>query len=411
MKAAVISVGTELVQGEIVDTNSAWLARELAELGIDPIRHTTVGDDEAALAAAVTCAVALADIVIVTGGIGPTPDDITRQAIARVAGAPLVRDAAALAHIEGMFRSWGREMPPVNAIQADFPKGSEVIDNPRGTAPGFRITIKGTEIVVLPGVPSEMKAMWLATVRPALAGRGGGVLVTRTVNCFGRGEADITEVIKDLMAAGRNPLVGDTAEDAVIKVRIRARAATLDEALVLIAADKAEIRRRLGDAVFGEDDDTLGSVVAGELIARGLTVSVAESCTGGLVSARLTDISGISAAFTQGIVAYSNETKMRLVGVKPETLSKFGAVSDATARELAEGARRSAGADYGISATGIAGPAGGSLEKPVGLVYVAVASARGTTSRELRLRQTRDQIRDRAVKHLLNMLRLELAGR
>jgi len=408
MNAEIVAAGTELVLGERINTNSAYLAVQLAEIGVTPVLHTIVGDDEEAFVAVLKRAVKESDLVIITGGIGPTLDDITRQTAARVAGVPLVRDAKALERIEGLFRSWGREMKPSNAVQADFPKGAAVIDNPRGTAPGFRMRVEKCEIVVLPGVPSEMKAMWEASVRPTLVGASGEAIVAKSINCFGAGESDITEAIKDMMAPGRNPLVGDTAEDAVIKVRVRARAGTYDEAVGLIEDDMAEVRSRLGQLVFGQDDDTLESVVGGLLISRGLTIAVAESCTGGLVSKRLTDISGISAAFIQGIVAYSNASKTALLGVAPKLIADFGAVSEPVARAMAEGARKSAGADYGISVTGIAGPTGGTPEKPVGLVHVAVASRRGTTCRELRLRGDRAQIRDRAAKHLLNILRLDI---
>jgi nicotinamide-nucleotide amidase len=406
MKSAILCVGSELVLGEILNTNSAWLAVRLAEIGIETIRHETVGDDEPKLIDSLLHSASDVDVVIVTGGIGPTPDDITRQALAKAAGVGLVRDQGALLHIEHLFAGWGRKMSASNAIQADFPEGSVIIPNPRGTAAGFRMPLGRAEVFVLPGVPSEMKAMWDETVRNLLLGRGnGGAVVTRTVNCFGRGEADVTDQIKDLMAPGRNPSVGDTAEDAVIKVRIRATGDTRDAAMKLIEATKADVRRRLGDCVFGEDDDTLHSTVLRMLIERGATLATAESCTGGLIAKLLTDISGSSAAFIQGVVAYHNEAKVRLLGVPRELIEKHGAVSEPVARAMGEGARSSAGTDYAISITGIAGPTGGTSEKPVGLVYIAVASARGTESREIRLRGTRDQVRDRSAKQALNLLR------
>ena len=409
MKAEILCVGSELVLGEILNTNSAWLAVRLAEIGVETVHHTTVGDEMPCLVAVLRHATTRADVVLVTGGIGPTPDDITRQAVALVAGVPLVRDAGALEHIAEMFRGWGRTMSESNAIQADFPKASVIVPNPRGTAAGFRVAIGKSEVIVLPGVPSEMRAMWDETVRPYLAARAGsGVVLTRTVNCFGRGEADITDAIKDLMEPGRNPSVGDTAEDAVIKIRMRATAPTIDEALTLIAATRREVRRRLGDVVFGDDGDTLESVVMAELLRRGETISVAESCTGGLVSKRLTDIPGSSGAFIEGVVAYSNETKTKRVGVPKALLEKHGAVSEPVARALAEGIREMAGTTYGLGITGIAGPSGGTPEKPVGLVYIAVAGPRGTEARELRMRGSRDQVRDRATKGLLNVFRLIL---
>jgi len=409
MKSAILCVGSELVLGEIVNTNSAWLAIHLAEIGLETIRHETVGDDEPRLIDSLLHSVSDADVVIITGGIGPTPDDITRQALAKAAGVPLVRDSGALAHIEHLFAGWGRKMSPSNAIQADFPEGSTIIPNPRGTAAGFRMPLGRSEVFVLPGVPSEMKAMWEESVRNILLGKGnGGAVVTGTVNCFGRGEADITDQIKDLMAPGRNPSVGDTAEDAVIKVRIRATADTRDAAMKMIEATKADVKRRLGDCVFGEDDDTLHSMVLRMLIERKATVATAESCTGGLIAKLFTDISGSSAAFIQGVVAYHNEAKVRLLGVPRELIEKHGAVSEQVARAMAEGARAAASTDYAISVTGIAGPTGGTPEKPVGLVYIAAASARGVESREIRLRGTREQIRDRAAKQALNLLRMVL---
>ena len=408
MKAEIICSGAELVLGERINTNSAYLAAQLTELGVEPILHTIVGDEEETFAQVLARAVDTSDLVIITGGIGPTLDDVTRQTVARVAGVPLVRDGKVLEHIEGLFRAWGRQMKPSNAVQADFPAGAAVIANPRGTAPGFRIKIKKCDVFVLPGPPAEMKPMWEASVRPALAGASGEILVTRTVNCFGKGESDIADMVRDLMTPGRNPLVGDTAEEAIIKLRIRARARTFEDAIGLIDETKAVIRSRLGDVIFGEDDDTLESAVANLLISRRLTLSTAESCTGGLVAKMLTDISGVSASLIQGIVAYSNQSKVRLLGVPRQLIGRFGAVSEPVARVMAEGARNSAGADYGLSVTGVAGPTGGTPEKPVGLVYIAVASGRATVARELRIRGDRAQVRDRAAKNALNMLRLEI---
>ncbi len=408
--AVVISVGTELVRGEILDTNAAYLSREMAQIGIETVGHVTVGDNREALAQAVSRAASACEVVIVTGGIGPTPDDITREAVARAAGVELVRDGATLAHIEEIFTSRGRTMSPNNAVQADFPRGATIIANPRGTAPGFRVKVARAEVIVLPGVPIEMKMMWDQAVRDYLSTMGAGVLITRTVNCFGRGESDISEAIGDLMQPGRNPLVGDTAEEGIIKIRIRATAATRTQAIDLIDRIKSQVKERLGDTVFGEDSQTLESVVVGALLERGLTVTVAESCTGGLLAKRITDISGSSGCFTQGIVAYHNDAKVALLGVAPGLLSEHGAVSDQVARAMAEGARVRAGSDFALSTTGIAGPAGGTSLKPVGLVYIALASADGTVSKRLQLRGKRAEVRDRASKHALNLLRLHIIG-
>lgn len=410
MNAEIVCVGTELALGEILNTNSAWLARELAEIGIETLHHSTVGDGRKEMADAISHAAGRTDFVIVTGGIGPTPDDITRQVVAEVAGVELVRDEPSLAHIRGLFAGWGREMAQSNAIQADFPAGSRIIPNPNGTAAGFHMPLGRAHIFVLPGVPAEMRAMWKDTVRPYLCGKTSGVVITRTVNCYGRGESEITDIIRDLMEPGRNPLVGDTAEDSIIKIRLRATAGTIEEALSLVAGTKAEIAGRLPDVVFGEDDDTLESAVVKLLRARGLTVAVAESCTGGLVAKRLTDIAGSSAVFIQGVVAYSNDAKTRLLGVPAKLIEKHGAVSAEVARSMAQGVRDSAGADFGLGVTGIAGPEGGTPEKPVGLVYVAIASESGVESRELHLRGDRERVRDRTTKTILNILRLAIGN-
>jgi len=409
MKAAIVSVGTELTSGEIIDTNSAFLARELAALGMATRLHVSVGDDEDDLVDAVASAAALAEIVLVTGGIGPTPDDITRQALACAAGVPLVRNEEVLDHIRGMFSSWGREMSENNAIQADFPEGSTIIANPRGTAAGFNVKIAGAQVIVMPGVPGEMKLMWNETVRDFLRRLAdGGIIVTGTVDCFGLGESDITQKIGDLMAPGLNPSVGDTAEDGVIRVRIRAHAETQDEALQMVAAVKRDVCSRLGDVVFGEDGATLEGAVVRALLERNLTLSIAESCTGGLLAGRITDVPGASGCFMEGVVAYHNAAKTRLLGVREALIAENGAVSREVALAMADGMRKRAGTDFAISTTGIAGPSGGTPHKPVGLVFAAVSSPGGTKCRRLELRGDRGQVRDRACKIALNMLRLEI---
>lgn len=411
MKAVIISVGAELVSGEITDTNAAFLSRELGSLGIETLRHICVGDDEEALAAAMREGAALGKVVIVTGGIGPTPDDITRQATALAAQAPLMRNQDVLEHIRGMFASWGRgrEMSENNAVQADFPEGAEVIENPHGTAAGFAVMISGTETIVLPGVPREMKLMWEHSVRERLTGRSPHVLVARTLNCFGLGESDISNKLGDLMAPGANPSVGDTAEEGVIRIRIRGSAETRKQAEAMVAATTARVRERLGEIVFGIDETTLQEAVVGKLLAGGLTVAVAESCTGGMVCRRITDVPGASGCFLEGVVAYHNDAKVRLLGVGQNLLERHGAVSGEVAAAMAEGVRERANSDWGLSTTGIAGPSGGTPEKPVGLVYVALCGPSGTQAHELRLRGSRFDVRDRTTKRLLNMLRLELA--
>lgn len=406
VKAVVVSVGAELVSGDITDTNAAWLSRELADLGIPTVRHTCVADDEAALAETLAQSARIADLVVVTGGIGPTPDDITRQAAARATGSELVLDPGALAHIEELFAGWGRTMSRNNRVQALFPAGATVIENPRGTAAGFSVPLGMAEVIVMPGVPAEMKLMWTANVRERLAGKVSERIVSGSVDCFGRGESDITRELADLMVAGRNPAVGDTAEDAIIRIRIRATARDRDEGRRLVDADKAEIIRRLGDIVFGEDGESLQSAVVEALVASGKTLSVAESCTGGLLGAAITDIPGASRSFLEGITAYHNDVKVRLLGVPQDLIERHGAVSEEVATAMAEGVRARSGADFALSTTGIAGPSGGTPEKPVGLVWIAASSAERTVTRRLNLRGDRATVRDRTVKHALNLLRL-----
>ncbi len=406
MKAAIISVGSELVCGHTVDSNASWLSRELTDIGIPTVRHSCVGDDERGLADTVAQSAALAEVVLVTGGIGPTPDDITRQAVARAAGVELTVNESVLRRIEERFSSWGRRMSANNRIQAFFPQGAEVIENARGTAAGFAVKAGTSEVIVLPGVPAEMKSMWVEHVRGRLACRVSSAIASGSVDCFGRGESDITAELHDLMAPGRNPAVGDTAEDAIIRIRICAAADTIQEASALLERDRVEITRRLGEIVFGNDGESLQGAVVKALVGRKKTLSTAESCTGGLLSGAVTEVPGASACFLEGITAYHNDAKVRLLGVSRALIEKHGAVSEEVAGAMAEGARRLSGADYALSTTGIAGPSGGTPDKPVGLVSIAATSSERTICRTLHLRGDRATVRDRTVKHALNLLRI-----
>jgi nicotinamide-nucleotide amidase len=406
MNAVIVSIGTELVAGQSVDTNAAWLSARLTRLGIRVLEHITVGDDLAAIRGAVTRALDASELVIVTGGLGPTPDDLTREALAAAIGRPLEQNAG------GLFERWQRPMPDSNKVQAMIPAGCDVIPNDRGTAPGIRYDGEGGRLFALPGVPAEMQAMFEAGVAPVLAGQtaGEGMREGRVL-CFGISEARIGELLGDLMRRDRNPLVGTTASHGVIGVRGVARGDDQGDAETLLAADLAQIRRRLGPAVFGEEDDTLESVVARLLWECGRTVATAESCTGGLLAKRLTDIPGSSAYFLQGYVTYSNQAKCDLLGVPSELIASHGAVSEPVARAMASGCRTAAGADYAVSITGIAGPAGGSPpEKPVGLIYLGLAhGAEVEVKRQLFGDHLgRAEIRGRACSVALNMLRLRL---
>jgi nicotinamide-nucleotide amidase len=422
MKSVIISCGTEIVTGQCVDTNSAWLSQRLTAGGVEVIAHTSVGDDLERISDAIRRGRAEADLVIITGGLGPTRDDVTRDAVAMALERPLQENAEALAQITEFFRRWQREMPESNRVQAMIPQGCEVIPNPRGTAPGIAyietagasaspLTKGGIRgVVALPGVPAEMKAMYEAYVAPRIGHEGGPCTLSARLHCFGISEAKVGETLADLMARGRNPLVGTTASQAVITVRILASGENGPVARTLLDTDRSEIGRRLGSVVFGEEDDTLHSVVARLLLERRQTVATAESCTGGLLGKLLTDVPGSSAYFLRGYIVYSNEAKRDLLGVPVEMVERHGTVSEEVARHLASSARVRAASNVAVSITGIAGPGGGSQEKPVGLVYIGLAHAEGTEVRRILFGDhlAREEIRDRSCKTALNMLRIKL---
>ncbi len=414
VNAVIISIGTELVTGQCVDTNSAWLSGEISRFATQIVEHVTVGDDADRLERTIRRAVGDADIVIMTGGLGPTADDITRGALAAAIGKPLEENAEALDQIRTLFERWQRPMSDANRVQAMVPRGCEVIPNGRGTAPGIRYRGEQTQVFALPGVPSEMKAMFAAAIEPVIsAATGGSATVTARLLCYGIHEAKVGELLADLMDRTRNPLVGTTASEAVISVRVMARSTNPEEARRLLEADLAEIRTRLGRAVFGEGDESLQEVVARLLVQQGKTVATAESCTGGLLAKRFTDIPGSSAYFLRGYVTYSNEAKSSLLQVSPELIDTHGAVSEPVARAMASGCRTLAGTDLAMSITGIAGPDGGNPpDKPVGLVYIGLADLKGVEVRRVLLSDhlNRREIRDRSCKSALNLLRLRLLG-
>ncbi len=407
MQAEILSVGDEVVSGQIVDSNAAWLSQRLADLGIVVAAHAAVRDIQSEIVEAVKLAAGRSEVVIVTGGLGPTHDDLTREAVAAAAGAELVLDPPSLEHVEQIFAARGIEMPASNAKQATVPRGSDVFPNATGTAAGFRVDIGAASVFVLPGVPREMKAMFEGAAVPLLP-KGDGAIAVRMLKCFGMSESLISEKLAAQMELVGDPKVAFLASEGIISVKFTSRAATRAAALGLIEPELAKARSLLGDAVFGDDADTLEQVVARLLESQGRTLAVAESCTGGLVGACLTDVPGISAHFLEGVVTYSNASKTRLLGVPAELFDTAGAVSADVARWMAEGVRERSGADIGVGITGIAGPTGGSAAKPVGTVHVAVATAAHTSHRKLALRGARTVIKDRAAKHALNMVRLEL---
>jgi nicotinamide-nucleotide amidase len=408
--AEIVTIGTEMLLGDLVDTNTAWISQQLANLGVGIYRHTTVGDNPDRIIGALRDASSRADLVVTTGGLGPTSDDLTNACLGTLAGRRMIEYPEARRHVDEKFAQFGRQPTPSNYKQALFPEGTQLIPNPLGTAPGALLEWEGTLFATLPGVPSEMKRMFEDTIAPLVRERSDGSIVSRTLHFAGIGESALAEQVQDFLDA-EDPTVAPLAGQGRVRLRITTRAATEEEALGKIEPVEKEILNRLGDYFFGEDDETLESAVGRLLKERGATVALAESCTGGLISKRLTDIAGSSAYFGEGFVTYSNASKQRLLGVPEGLLVEHGAVSDPVARAMAEGARRAANADYGLSVTGVAGPDGGTEEKPVGLVYVGVADAERTTAEKLDLTawaRSRSSIRERSANRALDLLRLRL---
>ncbi|MDQ5817523.1 MAG: competence/damage-inducible protein A [Actinomycetota bacterium] len=411
--AEIVTIGTEILLGDLVDTNTAWLSERLATLGVGIYRHTTVGDNRARIAAALEEAAARADLVITTGGLGPTSDDLTNECLAAITGRKMVEYPEAREHVDAMFRKFGRKPTANNYKQALFPEGTRLIPNPLGTAMGALLDDDGTLFATLPGVPSEMKRMFEDTLEPLIRARSDGSIVSKTLWFAGIGESALAEQVQDFLDA-TDPTVAPLAGQGKVRLRITTRAATQREAENKIVPVEQEILARLGDYYFGEDNETLESAVGRLLKERGATLALAESCTGGLLAKRLTDIPGSSAYFKEGLVTYTNESKERLLGVPHDLLLEHGAVSEPVARHMAEGVRKLASSDYGLSITGVAGPDGGTKEKPVGLVFVGLSDAGGTIAERLDLTawaRSREAIRERSANRAFDLLRLRLEGR
>ena len=412
MKAEIISIGTEITSGQNLDTNCQWLSKRLAEIGIPVGWHTTIADDLEDNIAAFRIAAGRAGLVLTTGGLGPTQDDLTREVLAKVAGVELVFHPESFEQIKQMFARRHRSMTERNRVQALFPVGSEPIPNANGTAPGIWMQIGNCLIVAMPGVPSEMFAMFETQVKPRLLqmGLGGGVLIERKINTFGLGESALEEKLFDLTRRGHVPEIGITASDAVISLRIFARAATTAEAYLQIAPVEKTIRERLGNMVFGVDDEELQDVVVRLLREKRQTLAVAEGVTGGLVARRLCRVPGASVCFRGGIVAYDNALKREMLAVPQSLVDEHGAVSAAVAEAMAVGCRTRFRTDLAVSTVGVAGPDGGTPEKPVGLVYVGLAWNGGASSKSFNWGGTRTEVQSRTAKLAMNLVRLHLLG-
>ncbi len=413
-QAYIISTGTELLLGDVVETNSVFISRRLASMGIRVVGKSVVGDSRSSLEKAFRLGLEMGDIVIATGGLGPTRDDITKEVACEVMGCSLELRPEEVARIREFFKRRNRDMPESNLRQAMFPPEARVLSNPRGTAPGMFLEKDGRTVILLPGPPREMQPMFSEEVEPLLRQKLGekmGLVKTRVIKVIGPGESKVEEMIKEFLDGPRGVSIALLAEEGEIHVRVTCEGEGLEQVETRVAALETGLVKALGQNVFGYDDDTLASVVSCMLRERGLRVAFAESCTGGLLAKMVTDLPGSSNIFWGGVVSYSNEAKIQILGVSPSTLASFGAVSPETAGEMAQGIRSRSGADIGIGITGIAGPDGGTLEKPVGLVYMGLADANRVLTKELRLTGGRESIRTLTAKSALDWLRRYLTGR
>lgn len=405
--AGIISIGDELAIGQTLDTNSRWLSSRLTELGAAVRRHVTIADDLDAMASEFDRFARDFDLVVVSGGLGPTADDLTRAALARVLGEELVTDDDALAEVRSWFETSGRAMPPANAVQAQRPTSARMLPNAHGTAPGLFARVHDGDVWCLPGPPSELRPMFEETVVPAINTRR--VVVTRVLRTAGLGESTIAGRLGDLMARDRNPLVGTTASDGVVSCRVRYEGNDAEEGERLVDESIQRVRDEVGAYVFGEGVQTQPGAIVQMLTERGKSVSVVESCTGGLLAGAITAVPGSSGVFERGIVTYSNEQKTELVRVPEWIFHKQGAVSRACVEAMAKEGLELAKSDYALAVSGIAGPDGGSDEKPVGTVWICRAAADGSVdSRRFMFKGGRETVRQRSVMAALAMLWLRL---
>jgi len=406
VRAELLAIGSELLGPLRSDTNTLWLTARLLEAGIEVGARGTITDDAALLEHALRAALERADVVLATGGLGPTADDLTREAAAAALGRRLRRDPGLLQALRDRFASFGRRMSPVNEKQADVIEGAVVLPNARGTAPGQRIEHEGRMLVLLPGPPGEMQPMFEEQVLPLLRGRAGGrILRTRVLRIAAMPESEVDALVAPLYRDVRNPRTTILGAPGEVELHLTGEGASVEEAEERIESLARGMRERLAERIYSEDGRDLPKVVAALLRERGLSLAVAESCTGGLLAARLTDVPGASAFLERAFVTYSNRAKVEELGVEASLLERKGAVSEEVAAAMAAGARRAARTDVGVAVTGIAGPEGGTAEKPVGLVFVALDGTAGTRVRHGRHPGGRERVRFQATQVALEMLR------
>lgn len=409
MDAEIIAVGTELLLGEILNSDAQFLAQQLSKLGINVFYQTVVGDNERRLSETLTTAISRADIVITSGGLGPTHDDITKETIARVMGIELKLHEESVENMKAYFSQTNRKMSQTNLKQAMMPVDGIVLKNNHGTAPGGIIEKDGKTVIFLPGPPREIVPMFHESVYPYLKARTNQMFYSKTLRIFGLGESVVEELLSELMRSAQNPTVAPYAKSDEVTLRITARCHSEAEGEQMIAPVEQKIRTVLGKNVYGVNDDSLYQIVYTMLKERKLTISFAESLTGGMLSERLTALPGASDVFSQGLVTYSDEAKHQLLDVPLEVLQSEGAVSAQTARYMARGLRKKSGADIAVSVTGIAGPASDSFDHPIGLVYIGVSAADYEDVAELHLAGDRERIRNRTCLHAYDLVRRYLS--
>lgn len=405
MKATIIAVGTELLMGKTVNTNSTYLSKELNDLGIDVLYHKVVGDNPKRLEETLLQSMKETDLIITTGGLGPTQDDLTKEIIARAFGKTLHMNEEVLEDLKAFFKKIDREMTDNNVRQAYFPEGARVIPNEKGTAPGFMLENEKNICISLPGPPREMKAMYRAQIKDILSSFSQDIIISQYVNLFGIGESSAEDMVKDLISEQSDPSIAIYAGNGVISFRLTTKAKSEEDGYNIIKPVKEEMASRFGSLVFSYDSTDFVKVFVEELMEKKLTISTAESCTGGLIAKMITDVSGASSVFERGYVTYSNNAKADELNVSEKTLEKFGAVSEETALEMVQGLYNKTKSNICISVTGIAGPDGGSKEKPVGLVYVGYGIDGDFSVKKLNLNGDRERIRRITAFSSLDLIR------
>ena len=405
MKTAILSVGTEILMGQIVNTNAVYLSEQLNALGFDVMYHHSVGDNTMRLKETLDHLYHDCDLIITTGGLGPTQDDLTKETVCEYMEDEMVMDEGSMQALEKAFEAYGHKMTENNLKQAYFPSRAVIFSNPHGTAPGFAIENKGKYAICLPGPPREMKEMYENHVRPYLEDKTDGKIVYKLVRTMGIGESQLETELMDLIDGQTDPTLATYAKEGESYVRVASKRATAGEAGAAVEEMIGKVRDRIGKFIYSEDNEDLWTVTGRILLEKGITLSAAESCTGGLFAKTMTDIPGISSIFDRSLVTYSNRAKMEELGVSEETLEKYGAVSRETAIEMADGLYEVTHSDICISVTGIAGPGGGTKEKPVGLSYIGMRYNGETVCKELRTRDVgRTFNRNRVMLNMINMI-------